>query len=150
LKDEALPDSKALVPVLPTNMEALAVVPFNSKRKHNELSQRRTRRPFSVAEVEALVEAVEKLGTGRWRNVKMRAFEDADHRTYVDLKDKWKTLVHTASIAPQQRRGEPVPQELLNRVLAAHTYWSQHQPKHGKHQVEPLQITDSPVDMVGA
>lgn len=66
LKDEALPDSKALVPVLPTNMEALAVVPFNSKRKHNELSQRRTRRPFSVAEVEALVEAVEKLGTGRF------------------------------------------------------------------------------------
>lgn len=150
LKDEALPDSKALVPVPPTNMEALAVVPFNSKRKHNELSQRRTRRPFSVAEVEALVEAVEKLGTGRWRNVKMRAFEEADHRTYVDLKDKWKTLVHTASISPQQRRGEPVPQELLNRVLAAHTYWSQHQPKHGKHQVEPLQITDSPVEMVGA
>ncbi|CAI9774894.1 unnamed protein product [Fraxinus pennsylvanica] len=150
LKDEALPDSKALVPVPPTNMEALAVVPFNSKRKHNELSQRRTRRPFSVAEVEALVEAVEKLGTGRWRNVKMRAFEDADHRTYVDLKDKWKTLVHTASISPQQRRGEPVPQDLLNRVLAAHTYWSQHQPKHGKHQVEPLQITDSPVEMVGA
>ncbi|KAL2558193.1 Telomere repeat-binding protein 4 [Forsythia ovata] len=150
LKDGVLPDSKALVPVPPTNMEALAVVPFNSKRKHNELSQRRTRRPFSVAEVEALVEAVEKLGTGRWRNVKMRAFEDADHRTYVDLKDKWKTLVHTASIAPQQRRGEPVPQDLLDRVLAAHAYWSQHQPKHGKHQVEPLQITDSPVEMVGA
>nr|2QHB_A Chain A, Telomere binding protein TBP1 [Nicotiana glutinosa]2QHB_B Chain B, Telomere binding protein TBP1 [Nicotiana glutinosa] len=86
---------------------------------------RRIRRPFSVAEVEALVEAVEHLGTGRWRDVKMRAFDNADHRTYVDLKDKWKTLVHTASIAPQQRRGEPVPQDLLDRVLAAHAYWSQ-------------------------
>ncbi|CAI9768323.1 unnamed protein product [Fraxinus pennsylvanica] len=150
LKDGALPDSKALIPVPPMNIETLAVVPFNSKRKCNELSQRRTRRPFSVTEVEALVEAVEKLGTGRWRNVKMRAFEDADHRTYVDLKDKWKTLVHTASIAPQQRRGEPVPQELLDRVLAAHGYWSQHQPKHGKHKDEPLQITDSPMEMVGA
>nr|2AJE_A Chain A, telomere repeat-binding protein [Arabidopsis thaliana] len=89
--------------------------------------QRRIRRPFSVAEVEALVQAVEKLGTGRWRDVKLCAFEDADHRTYVDLKDKWKTLVHTAKISPQQRRGEPVPQELLNRVLNAHGYWTQQQ-----------------------
>jgi hypothetical protein len=43
--------------------------------------------------------------------------------------DKWKTLVHTASISPQQRRGEPVPQELLDRVLAAQAYWSQQQAK---------------------
>ncbi|KAL2227503.1 UNVERIFIED_CONTAM: Telomere repeat-binding protein 3, partial [Sesamum indicum] len=137
LLDGAVPDSKALVPVPPVNVEELAVVPANLKPKRSELSQRRTRRPFSVAEVEALVEAVEKLGTGRWRDVKMLAFENADHRTYVDLKDKWKTLVHTASIAPQQRRGEPVPHVLLNRVLSAHSYWSQHQSKqHGKHTAE--------------
>ncbi|KAK6142167.1 hypothetical protein DH2020_005222 [Rehmannia glutinosa] len=84
---------------------------------------------FTVAEVEALVQAVEKLGTGRWRDVKLRAFDSAKHRTYVDLKDKWKTLVHTARISPQQRRGEPVPQELLDRVLTAHAYWSQQQAK---------------------
>ena len=42
-----------------------------------------------------------------------------------NVQDKWKTLVHTAKISPQQRRGEPVPQELLNRVLNAHGYWSQ-------------------------
>ncbi|XP_019151581.1 PREDICTED: telomere repeat-binding protein 4-like [Ipomoea nil] len=133
-------DTKALVAVPPSNAEALAIVPLNGKSKRTELSQRRTRRPFSVAEVDGLVGAVEQLGTGRWRDVKMRAFENADHRTYVDLKDKWKTLVHTASIAPQQRRGEPVPQELLNRVLAAHSYWSQHQAKqHGKsHATLPL------------
>ncbi|KAK4403300.1 Telomere repeat-binding protein 4 [Sesamum angolense] len=133
--DASVPDSKALVPVPPMNAEALAVVPVNPKPKRTELSQRRTRRPFSVAEVEALVAAVEKLGTGRWRDVKLGAFENADHRTYVDLKDKWKTLVHTASISPQQRRGEAVPQELLDRVLSAHSYWSQHQSKQqGKHQ----------------
>lgn len=51
------------------------------------------------------------------------------------LQDKWKTLVHTARISPQQRRGEPVPQELLDRVLAAHAYWSQQQCKH---QLKPL------------
>ncbi|KAE9594384.1 hypothetical protein Lal_00001202 [Lupinus albus] len=128
------PDSKALVAV-PTSPEALAVVPVTQKTKRAEIAQRRTRRPFSVTEVEALVRAVEELGTGRWRDVKLRAFENADHRTYVDLKDKWKTLVHTARISPQQRRGEQVPQELLDRVLAAHGYWSKHQAKqNGKHQ----------------
>ncbi|KAG8390851.1 hypothetical protein BUALT_Bualt01G0126600 [Buddleja alternifolia] len=152
LIDGAVSDSKALVPVPPMNVDGLAVVPVNSKPKRSELSQRRIRRPFSVAEVEALVAAVEKLGTGRWRDVKVGAFENADHRTYVDLKDKWKTLVHTASIAPQQRRGEPVPQELLNRVLSAHTYWSQNQSKQqGKHNmIEALKIENAREEIVGA
>lgn len=131
-------EAKALVPLPAISVEALAVVPVSPKVKKTEPAHRRIRRPFSVIEVEALVEAVETLGTGRWRDVKLRAFENADHRTYVDLKDKWKTLVHTASIAPQQRRGQPVPQELLDRVLCAHAYWSQHQSKqqHTKNQAE--------------
>lgn len=45
------------------------------------------------------------------------------------MQDKWKTLVHTARISPQQRRGESVPQELLDRVMAAHAFWSQQQTK---------------------
>ncbi|CAH9115646.1 unnamed protein product [Cuscuta epithymum] len=120
--------SRTLVPVSGANMESRATVPV-WKPKRNKAERRRIRRPFSVAEVEALVQAVEKLGTGRWRDVKLRAFDEAKHRTYVDLKDKWKTLVHTARISPQQRRGEPVPQELLDRVLAAHAYWTQKQAK---------------------
>ncbi|KAJ0089304.1 hypothetical protein Patl1_31853 [Pistacia atlantica] len=104
--NNTMPDSQALVAVPAITMEALAVVPFHQKSRHSEFLQRRTRRPFSVSEVEALVQAVEK--TWNW-------------------KDKWKTLVHTARISPQQRRGEPLPQQLLDRVLAAHTYWSQHQ-----------------------
>ncbi|KAM3376181.1 telomere repeat-binding protein 5 isoform X1 [Capsicum galapagoense] len=129
-------DSRALVPVAAVDAEALAVVPMR-KPKRSETAQRRIRRPFSVSEVEALVQAVEKLGTGRWRDVKMRAFDNAKHRTYVDLKDKWKTLVHTARISPQQRRGEPVPQELLDRVLVVHAYWSQQQARQQmKHHSE--------------
>ncbi|KAJ8535578.1 hypothetical protein K7X08_023298 [Anisodus acutangulus] len=129
-------DSRALVPVAAMDAVALAVVPMR-KPKRSETAQRRIRRPFSVSEVEALVQAVEKLGTGRWRDVKMRAFDIAKHRTCVDLKDKWKTLVHTARISPQQRRGEPVPQELLDRVLIAHAYWSQQQARQQmKHQSE--------------
>ncbi|KAK8546150.1 hypothetical protein V6N12_026949 [Hibiscus sabdariffa] len=127
LTDQKLSESRALVPVPAMNVEVLAVVPANQKIRKSELARRRTRRPFSVSEVEALVRAVEELGTGRWRDVKLQAFENVDHRTYVDLKDKWKTLVHTAKISPQKRRGEPVPQELLDRVMAAHAYWSQHQ-----------------------
>ncbi|KAL8258746.1 hypothetical protein R6Q59_026699 [Mikania micrantha] len=128
-------DQRALVMVPSMNLRALAAVPLR-KCKRSEVAQRRIRRPFSVSEVEALVQAVEKLGTGRWRDVKLRAFDNAKHRTYVDLKDKWKTLVHTARISPQQRRGEPVPQQLLDRVLAAHAYWSHHQAKQQFKQPE--------------
>ncbi|XP_052210416.1 telomere repeat-binding protein 5-like isoform X2 [Diospyros lotus] len=134
--DKSPVDCKALVAIPAMKVEALAAVPMR-KSKRSEAMQRRIRRPFSVSEVEALVQAVEKLGTGRWRDVKLRAFDNSKHRTYVDLKDKWKTLVHTARISPQQRRGEPVPQELLDRVLTAHAYWTQHQAKQQhKHQSE--------------
>lgn len=63
--DVAISDSRALVVL---NAEAHPVVPVNPKNRCSEHSQRRTRRPFSVAEVEALVEAVEQLGTGRYLN----------------------------------------------------------------------------------
>lgn len=126
--DKTAANARALIAISSMSVEALATSPVR-KCRQSELCQRRIRRPFSVTEVEALVQAVEKLGTGRWRDVKIRAFDNAKHRTYVDLKDKWKTLVHTARIAPQQRRGEPVPQELLDRVLTAHAYWSQQQAK---------------------
>ncbi|XP_024545762.1 telomere repeat-binding protein 1 isoform X1 [Selaginella moellendorffii] len=109
--------------------QGLALVPMRPKSHSLEIHKRRIRRPFSVGEVESLVQAVEQLGTGRWRDVKLQAFENAKHRTYVDLKDKWKTLVHTAQIAPHQRRGDPVPQELLDRVIAANNYWAAHQAK---------------------
>ncbi|XP_020577659.1 telomere repeat-binding protein 2-like [Phalaenopsis equestris] len=128
--DQMCDNSKALVPILAGNSEALPVVPFRNSKL--SVVVRRIRRPFSVSEVEALVQAVEKLGTGRWRDVKLRAFDNVKHRTYVDLKDKWKTLVHTARISPQQRRGEPVPQDLLDRVLSAHAYWGQQQAKSSR------------------
>ncbi|KAK4268752.1 hypothetical protein QN277_025361 [Acacia crassicarpa] len=134
-RNNTMSKCRALVAVPAIDMEALAVIPFCHKPRNPDFVQRRIRRPFSVSEVEALVQAVEKLGTGRWRDVKQCAFDNAKHRTYVDLKDKWKTLVHTARISPQQRRGEPVPQELLDRVLAAHACWSQQQCKH---PVKPL------------
>ncbi|XP_041027064.1 telomere repeat-binding protein 5-like [Juglans microcarpa x Juglans regia] len=126
-----MPETQAMAAVPSISMEALAMVPF-CRKSNPEFVQRRIRRPFSASEVEALVQAVEKLGTGRWRDVKLCVFDSEKHRTYVDLKDKWKTLVHTARISPQQRRGEPVPQELLDRVLAAHAYWCEHRARPRK------------------
>ncbi|KAH7426660.1 hypothetical protein KP509_10G011100 [Ceratopteris richardii] len=118
-----IPQAAALI-VHPQAEHGLPVEIVTREQHSGSFSgKRRTRRPFTVLEVEALVQAVEMLGTGRWREVKEQVFSHARHRTYVDLKDKWKTLVHTARIAPHQRRGEPVPQELLDRVLQAHTYW---------------------------
>ncbi|XP_078179195.1 telomere repeat-binding protein 2-like [Carex rostrata] len=135
--------SQAKLPMPAVKIEPLAIIPIVQKSRQIEtLGQRRMRRPFSVSEVEALVAAVEKLGTGRWRDVKIRAFDTAKHRTYVDLKDKWKTLVHTASIAPQQRRGEPVPQELLDRVLAAQSYWSHQHSKLAKSPIDEPCLAD--------
>ncbi|VFR03318.1 unnamed protein product [Cuscuta campestris] len=66
---------------------AVAAPPSPTRKPRGpETAQRRIRRPFTVCEVESLVQAVEKLGTGRWRVVKLRAFDNAKHRTYVDLK----------------------------------------------------------------
>lgn len=65
LTNKTMLESQALVAIPEMSMEPLAVVPVNQKTKRSELVQRRTRRPFSVSEVEALVQAVEELGTGR-------------------------------------------------------------------------------------
>ncbi|XP_047310826.1 telomere repeat-binding protein 2-like [Impatiens glandulifera] len=135
-EDRSKEDSRLVSVPPPMNVEALSVIPM-TKSKRSLAVQRRIRRPFAVSEVEALVEAVEKLGTGRWRDVKIQAFDNAKHRTYVDLKDKWKTLVHTAKISPQQRRGQPVPQELLDRVLVAHAYWTHRQVGHQQQKEQP-------------
>jgi len=64
--DKVSTNSRALVPVAAADPNAGAVVPANKSKRSPEQGQRRIRRPFSVAEVEALVLAVEKLGTGRY------------------------------------------------------------------------------------
>lgn len=60
--------SQAKLPVPAVKIEPLAIIPVERKPRQIEtLGQRRMRRPFSVSEVEALVAAVEKLGTGRYQ-----------------------------------------------------------------------------------
>lgn len=66
MSDKLTQDSGALVPVPDNSSEVLAAVPVSHNTGHSEIVQRRTRRPFSVSEVEALVHAVEEVGTGRF------------------------------------------------------------------------------------
>lgn len=57
-----------------------------------------------------------------------------------------KTLctLHIARVSPQESRGEHVPRELLDRIMAVHACWFQLQAKrHCKHQAGPLMITDT-------
>lgn len=64
-RNNTMSKCRALVAVPAIDMEALAVIPFCHKPRNPDFVQRRIWRSFSVSEVEALVQAVEKLGTGR-------------------------------------------------------------------------------------
>ena len=66
-KETAADDSKALVHAALTELSPHQPPRHksNKQQQQQQTAQRRMRRPFSVTEVEALVQAVEKLGTGR-------------------------------------------------------------------------------------
>ena len=69
LTNKKVYNSKTMVPVSEASMEPLAVVLVNHRSKRDDIGHRRTRRPFSVSEAEALVQAVEKPGTGRYMTI---------------------------------------------------------------------------------
>ncbi|KAL1542188.1 telomere repeat-binding protein 4-like [Salvia divinorum] len=108
-----VPDSKALVPVSPTNSVSLAVAPANLKPRKNELSQHRTRKPFSVGGFEAYVEAVERQG---------------------GVMSKW--VLSSMQIIAQTRRAGA-----SGSVGSAHSYWSRRQGKQPG-VAEPLSTVD--------
>lgn len=64
-KNNVTEDSKAMIPVALTELSPRPPCRKSKNTEQQQAAQRRIRRPFSVAEVEALVQAVEKLGTGR-------------------------------------------------------------------------------------
>jgi hypothetical protein len=64
---QAVSYSGALVvqPSVDDSNQGLTLVPVRHRSRRPDIGKRRLRRPFTVAEVEVLVQAVEKLGTGR-------------------------------------------------------------------------------------
>lgn len=109
--DKSLIDSRALVAAPEMNVEALNVVPMR-KSKRLDVGQRRIRRPFSVSEVEALVQAVEKLGTGRYDGEIIKKKKHWNH-TPSTLWHLPRTICHHQQVVFTQR---PSTYSTLSRV----------------------------------
>ena len=77
--------------------------------------------PWALEEAEALVEGVAQCGGGKWADIKKLGFPAIEHRTAVDLKDKWRNLLRIAMLPhqPVKNAGDKkreIPPELLARV----------------------------------
>lgn len=55
-------------------------------------------------ETKLLEMGVAKHGVGNWQLIKTEFFEHSDHRTVVDLKDKWRNLHHHKPYAAHKMR----------------------------------------------
>jgi len=96
-------------------------------QQQQQAARPKAHRPWSLAEVYALVGGVEHFGRGQWADVKQLAAGDVAttlaSRSSVDLKDKWRNLARVAALggdgeAPLRRReaADALPAELLARV----------------------------------
>lgn len=111
-KRKSQPDPKQI----PTNGKHH---PAKKKVKSQAAWLRRPSHRFHEYEVECLIAAVEKFGTGRWKDIKEKYFSTFQFRTAADLKDKWRSLLHSAAnLADNQKFRATVPVNLLKRVLA--------------------------------
>ncbi|GLJ38129.1 hypothetical protein SUGI_0776240 [Cryptomeria japonica] len=82
---------------------------------------RRPSHRFNEFEVECLVCAVEKFGTGRWRDIKEMYFSTFKFRTATDLKDKWRSLLHSAMrFSINKNFRTTIPVNVLKRVYSVH------------------------------
>lgn len=77
--------------------------------------------PWALEEAEALVEGVARCGGGKWADIKKLGFAAIEHRTAVDLKDKWRNLLRIAMLPhqPVKNAGDKkreIPLGLLARV----------------------------------
>nr|AIK27368.1 MYB1 [Bambusa emeiensis] len=69
--------------------DAIPKIKRGLKRKHH--------RAWTLCEVLKLVDGVARYGAGKWSEIRRLAFASYSYRTSVDLKDKWRNLIRTAS-----------------------------------------------------
>jgi hypothetical protein len=74
-----------------------------------------------LEEAVALVDGVAKCGGGKWADIKKLGYQAIEHRTAVDLKDKWRNLLRIAMLPhqPLKTAGDKkreIPADLLTRV----------------------------------
>ncbi|XP_077224446.1 uncharacterized protein LOC143857822 [Tasmannia lanceolata] len=63
-------------------------------KKQDSKRYRRKIKRWSLEEEEALRDAVQKHGVGRWAFILDRYPDKFDERTPIDLKDKWRNMIH--------------------------------------------------------
>ncbi|XP_031119110.1 uncharacterized protein LOC116022518 isoform X2 [Ipomoea triloba] len=90
-----------------------------ARRKHHRL--------WTVSEVRELIDGVSQCGVGRWSQIKRLFFSSSDHRTPVDLKDKWRNLLKATHLQNQSSKKagkgkqsfswRPLPKPILHRVV---------------------------------
>jgi len=71
---------------------------------------------WSVQETLALVDGVERVGGGRWAEIKKLGFPELQGRSPVDLKDKWRNTVRVALQESSGKRKGTLPSHVLERV----------------------------------
>ncbi|XP_074357003.1 uncharacterized protein LOC141696777 isoform X2 [Apium graveolens] len=97
-----------------------------AKTHKNNSSKRQRHLPWSLGEVQQLVDGVSGHGVGKWTEIKKTCFSSSPHRSAVDLKDKWRNLL-SASYRHFERkkrdgRGkhfvtqQHLPHDILHRV----------------------------------
>ncbi|KAI5075523.1 hypothetical protein GOP47_0009599 [Adiantum capillus-veneris] len=72
---------------------------------------------FNSVDIERLVTAVEKFGIGRWRDVKETYFSVDRYLSAANLKDKWRSLLHSAKLTASKQRSMKLSSVLAKRVL---------------------------------
>ena len=93
-----------------------------SKQGENGTGRRsKHHNPWALEEAEALVRGVAQCGGGKWADIKKLGFPAIEHRTAVDLKDKWRNLLRIAMLPAQSvktvgDKKREIPQELLAKV----------------------------------
>ncbi|VFQ97594.1 unnamed protein product [Cuscuta campestris] len=90
-----------------------------ARRKHHRL--------WTVTEVKKLIDGVSQFGVGRWSQIKKLFFSASDHRTPVDLKDKWRNLLKASYLQTQSKKPgkgakqnfswRPLPKPILHKVI---------------------------------
>ncbi|XP_076893398.1 uncharacterized protein LOC143545373 [Bidens hawaiensis] len=113
---------------------------------------RKLHRVWTVTEVKKLIDGVSLFGVGKWTHIKKSLFSSSDHRTSVDLKDKWRNLLKAS--APKESRIEdgrkrsqswrPLPKTILCRVRELALIYPYQQEKSAKISKSKFQHLSSP------
>ncbi|CAN1775858.1 Telomere repeat-binding protein 6 [Linum perenne] len=87
--------------------KTLASKKTNDRRKHHVM--------WTATEVSKLVEGVTQYGIGRWTDIKKLHFSSSNHRTPIDLRDKWRNLVRACQDGKRKRWNQGVDQRPPSR-----------------------------------